>query len=121
MDSFSALGHFRWLRTCKEWLRSESATIKVPPTVIQDTVRAADLLEADLEAAQQQRNDLLARIHGDGGDYRAKHGLDKAIEDAHRVVADLWAENRELKARMEKAESECDDWRDAHRRRMMEI
>jgi hypothetical protein len=32
---------------------------------------------------------LLARIHRDGGHYVEEHGLDKAVEDAHQVWADL--------------------------------
>jgi len=29
---------------------------------------------------------LLAVIHGDGGHYVARHGLEKAVEDAKRIV-----------------------------------
>jgi hypothetical protein len=32
--------------------------------------------------------DLLARIHGDGGHYVEAHGIEKATEDAHGLVAD---------------------------------
>ncbi len=43
------------------------------------TQRAAD--------AERERDNLLARIHRDGGHYVQQHGLEKAIEDAHKVSA----------------------------------
>lgn len=35
---------------------------------------------------------LLARIHGDGGHYTTKHGLEQSIADAHMEIARLHAE-----------------------------
>ena len=32
--------------------------------------------------------DLLARIHRDGGHYLAKVGVDRAVEEAHRLVSE---------------------------------
>ena len=37
----------------------------------------------------QMLGDLLAIIHRDGGDYKAQHGTQKAVEDAITVVSDL--------------------------------
>ena len=34
-------------------------------------------------------NNLLAIIHGDGGQYISKHGIEKAFEDAKQVIADM--------------------------------
>lgn len=39
------------------------------------------------ELAAKNRDDLLAIIHRDGGHYQAKHGLDKALEDAPIAIA----------------------------------
>lgn len=33
---------------------------------------------------------LLARIHRDGGEYTAKHGIEKSVADADQIVADLF-------------------------------
>lgn len=44
---------------------------------------------AALEKAEADRSNLLARIHGDGGHYTDAHGTDKAVADAHLVVANL--------------------------------
>lgn len=41
-------------------------------------------------------NDLLARIHRDGGHYVSQHGIDKAIADAEERVVALMAERDEL-------------------------
>lgn len=38
---------------------------------------------------KQMLLNLLARIHRDGGHYTMKHGLEKSVEDAHKVVANL--------------------------------
>lgn len=63
--------------------------------------------------------ELLARIHGDGGHYVAKHGLDKALEDADRLVAE-WRAAPPAPARQEPlfllhtgqidSEGEQDEW-----------
>lgn len=44
---------------------------------------------------------LLARIHRDGGHYLAAHGLEKAYEDADRIVADILASAPAEKAHKE--------------------
>ncbi len=41
---------------------------------------------------------LLARIHRDGGHYVEEHGLEKAVEDAHQVWADLRIESEKADA-----------------------
>mgnify|MGYP006277175229 CR=1 FL=1 len=47
------------------------------------------------ERANTALGNLLARIHRDGGHYQAQHGLEKALADAHNVVASLLAESDE--------------------------
>lgn len=46
---------------------------------------------ATVEKCQHDMSCLLARIHGDGGHYESKHGTEKAIWDAHQLVANLRA------------------------------
>lgn len=46
-------------------------------------------------AEARMLRELLARIHRDGGHYVAQHGLDKAVEDADRIVSDLLAREQE--------------------------
>lgn len=41
--------------------------------------------------ALRMLGNLLARIHRDGGHYVFQHGLEKAVEDAEKVIADLYA------------------------------
>lgn len=38
--------------------------------------------------AGKMLGDLLARIHGDGGHYAAEHGIEKAVADADRILAE---------------------------------
>jgi hypothetical protein len=44
-------------------------------------------LRERLDAVERERNNLLARIHRDGGQYVQHHGVKKALADAHSVVA----------------------------------
>jgi len=46
-------------------------------------------LFATIEAREQMLGDLLAIIHRDGGDYKAKHGTQKAVEAAHKIWGEL--------------------------------
>jgi len=39
--------------------------------------------------SQQLLSSLLAIIHRDGGHYEAKHGTEKAVDDAIKKVSDL--------------------------------
>jgi len=54
--------------------------------------RRIDVLRAALERAERDRNNLLARIHRDGGHYHQQHGTDKAVADAHEIVAQLFVD-----------------------------
>lgn len=50
------------------------------------------LLRASEEArvkAERERDDLLCRIHRDGGHYISEHGIEKACQDADVIVATL--------------------------------
>ena len=48
--------------------------------------------EAKARTAEAERDDLLARIHRDGGHYVLEHGVKKACADADLIVANLYAE-----------------------------
>ena len=53
---------------------------------------APDLLRTSEEArvkAERERDDLLCRIHRDGGHYISEHGIEKACQDADVIVATL--------------------------------
>lgn len=55
---------------------------------------ALEALRAAQNAAFEERSmlgNLLARIHGDGGQYQAEHGTKKAVEDAEMLVVDYHA------------------------------
>lgn len=54
--------------------------------------------EKRAEAAESSLKNLLAIIHRDGGDYAAAVGIERSVEDAHKV----WAE---MMRRMDEAES----------------
>lgn len=54
------------------------------------------------EKAEHERDDLLARIHRDGGHYAVEHGVDQALADADKIVADLFGERDELRAENER-------------------
>ncbi len=52
--------------------------------------------KARAEEAERKLGDLLARIHRDGGHYTGQHGMEKSVEDAHTIVATLFADERKL-------------------------
>lgn len=60
------------------------------PTVSLDQVRDPHRGGYSYEASMLRL--LLASIHGDGGNYVEQHGLDKALEDAEKLVADWRAD-----------------------------
>jgi predicted transglutaminase-like cysteine proteinase len=41
-------------------------------------------------------SELLAILHGDGGHYQSEHGLDKAIEDAIKLIHTKWVTNERI-------------------------
>lgn len=57
---------------------------------------------SEYQKLEQQRDDLLARIHRDGGHYAEENGIDKAIDDAHIKVAELYLQREELLAELQK-------------------
>lgn len=72
-------------------------------------VRDAHLGGYSYEASMLR--DLLARIHGDGGQYLEAHGLDKALEDAHAKAARWSAAKNEAETNALKAAQELDEVR----------
>lgn len=58
-------------------------------TLLHDANTALDISKIMLEKAERQRDNLLARIHRDGGHYVTLHGLEKACADADLIVANL--------------------------------
>jgi hypothetical protein len=65
----------------------------------------AKLLHSLFDANERERsvrhdlNNLLARIHRDGGHYVERHGLKKAVEDADRDIAEMRAGVRQESAK----------------------
>lgn len=51
-------------------------------------------------SAERQRDDLLARIHRDGGDYTEEHGVAKSCADAHIAWAALMSERDALSSQV---------------------
>jgi hypothetical protein len=60
-------------------------------------------LNRKLEKTELQRDNLLCRIHRDGGHYLQSHGIDKACADADVIVATMNAEADTNKEKLEKA------------------
>lgn len=79
----------------------------------------------ELEALQAQEPgmllDLLARIHGDGGHYVQKHGIEKAAEDADKMVAEWRAQICTAQNEREACAKLCDDYAAKYRARGTEI
>jgi hypothetical protein len=74
-----------------------------------DSSDEADELRAEREALKNGRDalsrdlcDLLARAHGDGGQYIDGHGLRKAVEDAHVRIAEAYMERDALRTEVER-------------------
>lgn len=61
-----------------------------------------DRLQRERDEARQQRNDLLARIHRDGGHYTGRVGIEQSMEDAHEKVATAYGERDEARAEVER-------------------
>jgi hypothetical protein len=82
------------------WPAVGEAGISVPQLLANATFIAASrtfvprlLAEVrELQRAEHLLRDLLALIHGDGGHYAAKHGLEKATTDAETVLNDRLVE-----------------------------
>lgn len=76
--------------------------------VLDDGSMRADLLDAAIAerdvmreravTAEQERDDLLAIIHRDGGHYVGEHGISKAVADAHATWAAVVFERDALRA-----------------------
>lgn len=73
-------------RLALEYLQDSEATISDLSLVLASLLRLRDSpVQAGLEA--RLLGNLLARIHGDGGDHVLEHGLEKAAADAEDMVA----------------------------------
>ena len=76
------------------WTRSVMSIHNVPtlPKLCDCGEKAADMLRqqhAEIDRLKRERHhiyDLLARIHRDGGQYTAEHGVEKACDDAEAQV-----------------------------------
>ena len=81
------------------WTRSVMSIHNVPtlPKLCDCGEKAADMLRqqhAEIDRLKRERHhiyDLLARIHRDGGQYTAEHGVEKACDDAEAQVV-AWLE-----------------------------
>jgi hypothetical protein len=76
------------------WTRSVMSNHTVPtlPKLCDCGEKAADMLRsqhAEIDRLKRERHhiyDLLARIHRDGGQYTAEHGVEKSCDDAEAQV-----------------------------------
>jgi len=76
------------------WTRSVMSIHNVPtlPKLCDCGEKAADMLRqqhAEIDRLKRERHhiyDLLARIHRDGGQYTAEHGVEKSCDDAEAQV-----------------------------------
>jgi septal ring factor EnvC (AmiA/AmiB activator) len=75
---------------------------------VAEITERAENLRAMLDAAVRERDEarrhlgnLLARIHRDGGQYQERHGTEKAVADADRIVANRNAELDEAREDVE--------------------
>jgi hypothetical protein len=55
-------------------------------------------LKTQLAEAERQRDNLLARIHRDGGHYTERHGVERSCHDADLRVAEAYGRIDELLA-----------------------
>ena len=67
------------------------------------TGEATAIIAAEFAGFEQCIGNLLAGIHGDGGHYMQKHGIQKACDDADAIVVGLRAENDRLRGLLERA------------------
>jgi hypothetical protein len=54
------------------------------------------------EKAERHLQNLLARIHRDGGHYTGEHGIEKAAEDAEKIVVATMHQSAAMRAALEK-------------------
>lgn len=66
------------------------------------------VLPEPVSAEARMLRELLARIHRDGGHYVAQHGLNKAVEDADRIVSNLIQQQNLLDEVLEYLEDHAD-------------
>lgn len=74
-----------------KWCTCEGVRCKVCQDQIDKLYAALREMEERLAATEEERNNLLARIHRDGGHYVGEHGVKKACADADLIVANLHA------------------------------
>ncbi|MFN8681249.1 hypothetical protein ACDP63_08860 [Paracoccus sp. P2] len=63
-------------------------------------LRRAEKAEAARDANAKWLGELLAVIHRDGGHYQSQHGDEKAVDEAHMIVARLLTERDEARAQV---------------------
>lgn len=95
-----------------DWGSGPSGFVRVDDARALERELAA--LRAEVKRFRSQRDNLLARIHRDGGHYLAEHGEAKALQEADMIVAETYAEVERLRADAEGAYDagwcKCAEW-----------
>lgn len=78
-------------------------------------------LERERNQAREERSNLLARIHRDGGHYESLHGTAKAVADADAIIAKAFADLDELSTRLIKRTQAFNEKDAAQVRRINEL
>lgn len=87
-------GEWEKIKTALEWARNKfrdqgASHDDMYVEKIEEALTAYASLREKPSLAERTLLDLLAMIHGDGGHYHARHGLQKAYDDAVEIVASL--------------------------------
>ena len=61
-------------------------------------------LEGDTLDIRESLQNLLVIIHRDGGHYSAEHGIEKATEDAAKIIYDLREEIGNLREELQRSQ-----------------
>lgn len=86
------------LRKMLDDMREE--TVRLNKATDKQYAQTLERLKAERDAKSKWLGELLAVIHRDGGQYQDEHGDEKAVRDAHLIVADLRAERDRRDAQM---------------------
>lgn len=70
----------------------------------------AQALEGALSGVERLLRDLLAAIHGDGGQHEQRHGLEESCRQAHARIADLRRELDATEEDLEDADAAYQEW-----------
>jgi len=92
----------------REWLVSKidgSEETRGEDSLISGFIAEIDALPTTPMTDYQMLGDLLAIIHRDGGHYRAQHGTQVAVADAHKIWGELLQQLDEALFDLQAAES----------------